>query len=50
MRTPCLWDKGPPPHNDSTRDLGFATASVDMIMFDYSVADRVDCVCAGNHG
>jgi O-antigen/teichoic acid export membrane protein len=34
----------------STRDLGFATASVDMIMFDYSVADRVDCVCAGNHG
>ena len=32
----------------STRDLGFTTASIDMIMFDYSVADRVDCVCAGN--
>jgi hypothetical protein len=34
----------------STRDLGFATAFVDMIRFDYIVADRVDCVCAGNHG
>jgi hypothetical protein len=34
----------------STRDFGFATASVDMIMFDYYGVDRVDCVCAGNHG
>jgi hypothetical protein len=34
----------------STRDLGFATAFVDMIRFDYTVADRVDCVRAGNHG
>jgi hypothetical protein len=34
----------------STRDLGFATTFVDMIIFDYSVVDRVDCVCAGNHG
>jgi hypothetical protein len=33
----------------STRDLGFATAFVDMI-FDYTVVDRVDCVRAGNHG
>ena len=34
----------------STRDLGFATAFVDMIIFEYFVADSVDCVCAGNHG
>jgi hypothetical protein len=34
----------------STRDLGFATAFVDMIRFDYTVVDRVDCVRAGNHG
>ena len=34
----------------STRNLGFAMDSVDMIMFDYSVVDRVDCLCAGNHG
>jgi hypothetical protein len=29
---------------------GFATAFVDMIRFDYTVVDRVDCVRAGNHG
>jgi hypothetical protein len=34
----------------STRDLGFATAFVDMIRFYYTVVDRVDCVRAGNHG
>jgi hypothetical protein len=34
----------------STRDLGFATAFVDMSWFYYTVADRVDCVRAGNHG
>jgi hypothetical protein len=34
----------------STRGLGFATAFVDMIRFDYTVVDRVDCVRAGNHG
>jgi hypothetical protein len=34
----------------STRDLGFATTFVDMIRFDYTVVDRVDCVRAGNHG
>jgi hypothetical protein len=27
----------------STRDLGFATGSVDMIIFDYAAADQVDC-------
>jgi hypothetical protein len=30
----------------STRDLGFATAFVDMSWFYYTVADRVDCVRA----
>jgi hypothetical protein len=34
----------------STRNLGFATAFIDMIIFDYTIADRVDCVRAGNHG
>jgi hypothetical protein len=34
----------------STRGLGFATAFVDMIRFDYTVVDRVDCLRAGNHG
>ena len=34
----------------STRDLGFATAFVDMSWFYYTVVDRVDCVRAGNHG
>jgi hypothetical protein len=34
----------------STRDLGFTTAFVDMIRFDYTIVDRVDCVRAGNHG
>ena len=34
----------------STRDLVFATDFVDMSWFYYTVADRVDCVCAGNHG
>jgi hypothetical protein len=34
----------------STHELGFSTAFVDMIRFDYTVVDRVDCVCAGNHG
>jgi hypothetical protein len=33
-----------------TRDLVFATDFVDMSWFFYNVADRVDCVCAGNHG
>jgi hypothetical protein len=33
-----------------TRGLGFATDFVDMIRFDYTVVDRVDCVRAGNHG
>jgi hypothetical protein len=34
----------------STRGLGFAMTFVDMIRFDYTIADRVDCVRAGNHG
>jgi hypothetical protein len=33
-----------------TRDLGFATAFVDMSWFYYTVVDRVDCVRAGKHG
>jgi hypothetical protein len=33
-----------------THDLVFATAYVDMIRFNYTVADRVDCVHVGNHG
>ena len=34
----------------STHGLGFATAFVDMIRCYYTIADRVDCVRAGNHG
>ena len=34
----------------STRDLGFATTFVDVSWFYYTVSDRVDCVCEGNHG
>ena len=33
-----------------TRDLGFSMASVDMIRFDYTVSNQVDCVRASNHG
>jgi hypothetical protein len=34
----------------STRGLGFTTAFVDMIRFDYTIVDRVDYVREGNHG
>jgi hypothetical protein len=33
-----------------TSGLGFAIASIDMIRFDYTIVDRVDCVRTGNHG
>ena len=34
----------------STLGLGFSMAFIDMIRFDCTVVDRVDYVCAGNHG
>jgi hypothetical protein len=33
-----------------THGLGFAMNFVEMIRFDYIVADLVDCVHVGNHG